>query len=461
MAVNRALLRAIERDPVPVADLRSDRGTVPLPELSRRETRSRIGLTGIGGCAFNAATVFRFGTIADVLHLSHGPVGCGHYAQATRRSIVGRTQGVDAFASLHLTSDFQESDVVFGGDRKLAGCLAEMDTLFPLARGMSVIAECPVGLIGDDIRAAARASEFRLGKPVVPLRCEGFRGSGDQLFADLERGWEEAGNRLGRPRTGSDRDVLLTCHDFDMGHGREVERLLTAIGLNVVARWPGRGSLIDAAREETARLNIIADQGAGRDRHALELEARAGVPWIAVDFLHPDAIDATLRRIAARFETEVGERAERLIATARPSVEATFARYRPRLTGKLVLSLSPLPRALPAAFHALGLRVGTVWQGWPDPDGNWVEPPEPRTHRYRGPFDPVVARAVRLARPDAVTGCGPDASYFRKIGVVPLDPMGGPDRLSTWGYEGFARFARDLDRLINAPWRGLVHMKCS
>lgn len=349
------------------------RESAPTPP---REARSRAGLTGIGGCAFNAATVFRFGTIADVLHLSHGPAGCGHYAQATRRSIVGRTQGIDAFASLHLTSDFQEADVVFGGDRKLARCIEEMNTPFPFARGMSVISECPVGLIGDDVRAVAKARE-------LPRRQAGhspaLRGLPGKRRPVVRRSRTELG--VGRKPSRPARD------------GNAARRRSHLPRLRHGTRAGGRASVVGdrpQRRRPSARTRLAARRGAGGDgaaRHRRRpgrrsRSSRAGTG--GAGGRSPD------RR---RFPSSRGD--ERLAAShrrpfrsrGRPSGRGPDRRGETGGGGDLrplssafgeqtrPLALPP-PRSLPAAFRSPGTRVGTAVS--PDPTRSWAAAPTPR-----------------------------------------------------------------------------------
>jgi nitrogenase molybdenum-iron protein alpha chain len=80
---------------------------------------------------------------------------------------------------MNFTSDFQEKDIVFGGDKKLAKIMNEIEELFPLNKGISIQSECPIGLIGDDIEAVAKASK-EIGKPVMPVakvsRCFSIMG---------------------------------------------------------------------------------------------------------------------------------------------------------------------------------------------------------------------------------------------------------------------------------------------
>jgi nitrogenase molybdenum-iron protein alpha/beta subunit len=128
------------------------------------------------GCAYAGAKGVVWGPVKDMVHLSHGPVGCGYYSWSGRRNYYVGTTGVDTFGTMQFTSDFQERDIVFGGDKKLAKLIDELEELFPLSQGTTIESECPVGLIGDDIEAVARKKAKETGKPVVPVRCEGFRG---------------------------------------------------------------------------------------------------------------------------------------------------------------------------------------------------------------------------------------------------------------------------------------------
>ena len=121
------------------------------------------GVMTIRGCAYAGSKGVVWGPIKDMVHISHGPVGCGQYSWAARRNYYIGTTGVDSFVTLQFTSDFQEKDIVFGGDKKLAKIIDEIQTLFPLNKGITIQSECPVGLIGDDIEGVARAKTKEYG----------------------------------------------------------------------------------------------------------------------------------------------------------------------------------------------------------------------------------------------------------------------------------------------------------
>ena len=114
---------------------------------------------------------------------------------------------------MHFTSDFQEKDIVFGGDKKLGKVIDEINELFPLVNGISIQSECPIGLIGDDIEAVARNKSAEIGKPIIPVRCEGFRGVsqslGHHIANDTIRDWVFDKSEPAR-RT---RDHSVRCHD--------------------------------------------------------------------------------------------------------------------------------------------------------------------------------------------------------------------------------------------------------
>ena len=159
----------------------------------KANVKSIPGVMTVRGCAYAGSKGVVWGPVKDVLHISHGPVGCGQYSWAQRRNYATGLTGVDNFVTMQITSDFQERDIVFGGDKKLRQIVDELNELFPLARGVSVQSECPIGLIGDDIEAVSRDKAKDIGKPVIPVRCEGFRGVsqslGHHIANDAIRDW--------------------------------------------------------------------------------------------------------------------------------------------------------------------------------------------------------------------------------------------------------------------------------
>ena len=230
--------------------------------------KSLPGVMTIRGCAYAGSKGVVWGPIKDMIHISHGPVGCGQYSRAGRRNYYVGTTGVNTFGTMNFTSDFQEKDIVFGGDKKLAKLIGEIETLFPLNKGISVQSECPIGLIGDDIEAVSKKANKEINKPVVPVRCEGFRGVsqslGHHIANDAIRDWVFDG------KTKKEREFVATPYDvaiigdYNIGGDAWSSRiLLEEIGLRVIAQWSGDGTIAELGADVVPAANDEVIDGRG------------------------------------------------------------------------------------------------------------------------------------------------------------------------------------------------------
>ncbi len=254
--------------------VKSNRKTVP-------------GVMSARGCAYAGAKGVVWGPIGDMVHLSHGPVGCGWYSWGTRRNLVSGINGVTSFA-MQFTSDFQEKDIVYGGDKKLATVLKEVRELFPLSKAISVLSECPVGLIGDDITAVAKKQSTELKLPVIPCSCEGFRGVsqslGHHISNDCIRDYVITTREFTEPSTPYD---VALIGDYNIGGDAwSVRSLLEECGLNVKATWTGDGEIEKIAATHTVKLNIIHCYRS-MNYMARVMEEKYGIPWIRAELLRP------------------------------------------------------------------------------------------------------------------------------------------------------------------------------
>ena len=106
--------------------------------LTECDVKSNIksvpGVMTIRGCAYAGSKGVVWGPVKDMVHISHGPVGCGQYSWSQRRNYYTATTGIDTFVTMQFTSDFQERDIVFGGDKKLDKVINEINALFPLSK---------------------------------------------------------------------------------------------------------------------------------------------------------------------------------------------------------------------------------------------------------------------------------------------------------------------------------------
>jgi nitrogenase molybdenum-iron protein alpha chain len=405
----------------------------------KSNVKSVPGVMTIRGCAYAGSKGVVWGPIKDMVHISHGPVGCGQYSWSQRRNYyIGKT-GVDSFVTMQFTSDFQEKDIVFGGDKKLETLIDEIQELFPLNNGISIQSECPIGLIGDDIEAVARKKSKELdGKIIVPVRCEGFRGVsqslGHHIANDAVRDW--LFDKTDPVWETGPYDVNI-IGDYNIGGDAWASRiLLEEIGLNVISQWSGDATISEMERGPKGKLNLIHCYRS-MNYICRHMEEKYNIPWMEYNFFGPSQIEQSLRAIAAQFDETIQQKAEAVIAKYRPLVDAVLAKYKPRLEGKTVmLYVGGLrPRHVVTAYDDLGMEiVGTGYEfAHNDVSGYELE------------------KFIEKVRPDLV-GSGIKEKY-------PVQKMGIPFRqMHSWdysgpyhGYDGFAIFARDMDLAVNNP----------
>jgi nitrogenase molybdenum-iron protein alpha chain len=393
-----------------------------------------------------------------MIHISHGPVGCGQYSRAGRRNYYVGTTGVNTFAEMNFTSDFQEKDIVFGGDKKLAKIMGEIEGLFPLNKGISVQSECPIGLIGDDIEAVSKKAAATLNKPVVPVRCEGFRGVsqslGHHIANDAIRDWVLDPIKEPKPFESTPYDVTV-IGDYNIGGDAWSSRiLLEEMGLRVIAQWSGDGTIAEMENTPKAKLNLIHCYRS-MNYIARHMEEKYAIPWMEYNFFGPTKIAESLRKIAAFFDDSIKAKAEAVIAKYQPMVDAIVAKYQPRLTGKRVmLYVGGLrPRHVIGSYEDLGMEV--VGTGYEFAHGDDYDRSIKEMGNATLLYDDVTGfefeEFVKRVKPDLI-GSGIKEKYiFQKMGI-PFRQMHSWDYSGPYhGYDGFAIFARDMDMTLNNP----------
>ncbi len=421
--------------------------------------KSLPGVMTARGCAYAGAKGVVWGPVKDNICLSHGPIGCGQFSRAGRRNYSTGMSGINIFGDMNFSSDFQEKDVVYGGDKKLAAIMDEINALFPLAKAVSIQSECPIGLIGDDIEAVAKKKAADIGKLIVPVRCEGFRGVsqslGHHISNDTLRDWVVS-NRDGQPDSfeSTPYDVAITG-DYNIGGDAWASRLLLEeMGLRVIAQWSGDGTIAEFETAPKIKLNLLHCYRS-MNYIARHLEEKYGIPWMEYNFFGPTRIAASLRKIAAFFDDQIKENAEKLIAKYQPTMDAIIAKYRPRLEGKKVLLFigGLRPRHVVGAYEDLGMEVigtGYEFAHNDDYDRTIKEMPE-NTLIYDDATSFELEAFVERLQPDLVGSGIKEKFVFHKMGI-PFRQLHSWDYSGPYhGYDGFAIFARDMDMTINNP----------
>ncbi len=416
------------------------------------------GIMTARGCAYAGAKGVVWGPVKDVVHISHGPVGCGYYSWGNRRNLAEGEIGVDNFVPFLFTSDFQENDIIYGGDKKLEKIIREVVGLFPNAKGVSVLSECPVGLIGDDIESVARRMSQELELPVIPVRCEGFRGIsqslGHHIANDAIRDYL-LGKGPGREVGPYDIGII---GDYNIGGDAWAsKKLLEEIGLKVVNIWTGDSTVEMLQNGHLVKL-ILIHCTRSMNYIVSHIEKTYGTPWLEFNFFGPTKIKESLLKIAAQFDESIMEKAQQVIEKYEAQMAKVIESYRPRLAGKKVmLYIGGLrPRHMIGSYEDLGMEV--IGTGYEFAHSEDYERTIPDLKDGTLIYDDVSAYemeefATKL-KPDLV-GSGIKEKYvFEKMGL-PFRQMHSWDYSGPYqGYEGFPIFAQDMDMAINSPtWK--------
>lgn len=430
----------------------------------KSNVKSRPGVMTVRGCAFAGAKGVVWGPVKDQITISHGPIGCGQYSWWSRRNYYNGQTGIDAFGTMHITTDFQEKDIVYGGDKNLDVALSELIELFPLAKGIGILSECPVGLIGDDIESVSKkkSQEFG-GMPVVPVRCEGFRGVsqslGHHIANDTIRDYMLGKGKLEKS---TPYDIAL-IGDYNIGGDAWASRkMLEELGLRVIAQWTGDASVNELGIAHKAKLNLIHCYRS-MNYICRHMEEAYGIPWVEFNFFGPTKIYQSLRKIASYFDDSIKEKAEELIVKYTPRMNAVIEKYRPRLEGKKVmLYVGGLrPRHTVGAYEDLGMEV--VASGYEFAHNDDYKRTYPTMKEGALVMDDAteyeLEEFTHRMRPDLV-GAGIKEKYtYHKMGV-PFRQMHSWDYSGPYhGIDGFGVFARDMDATVNSPTWKLIRRK--
>ncbi|MPW27048.1 nitrogenase molybdenum-iron protein alpha chain [Alkalibaculum sp. M08DMB] len=302
-------------------------------------TRTLPGIITNRGCAYAGCKGVVIGPIVDMVHITHGPVGCAYYTWSTRRN-KGRTrEGSKNFINYSFTTDMQESDIVFGGDKKLAQAIKEAVEIFN-PKAISIAATCPVGLIGDDIQAVAKKAQKEYGIPVLSFSCEGYKG------VSQSAGHHIANNNLMREVIGTvdipvedqKQFMINILGEYNIGGDEwEIKRVLNKIGYTVNTTMTGDAEYEDIAKAHNSDLNIIQCHRS-INYIAEMIEIKYGMPWMKVNFIGIENMSQTLRNMAKFFDNEeLYARTETVITEEVEAIKDEMKHYKNMCKGKTAM----------------------------------------------------------------------------------------------------------------------------
>ncbi|MGO8945538.1 MAG: nitrogenase molybdenum-iron protein alpha chain [Syntrophobacteraceae bacterium] len=309
-----------------------------VPEIAAN-TRAIPGIITQRGCAYAGCKGVVLGPTRDFVNLTHGPIGCGFYSWLTRRNQTRPPTAEDPnFMTYCFSTDLQDENIVFGGEKKLRAAIQEAYDIFK-PKAISVFSTCPVGLIGDDVHTVAKEMKEKLGINIFAFSCEGYKG------VSQSAGHHIANNGIFKhvvglddtaPREGKFRVNMLGEYNIG-GDAFEIDRVLEKCGITPVATFSGNSTYDQFARAHTADLNAIMCHRS-INYVAEMMEKKFGIPWIKINFIGAKSAAKSLRKIANYFDDqELTARVEEVIAEEMVEVEKVQAEVRKRCEGKLAM----------------------------------------------------------------------------------------------------------------------------
>jgi nitrogenase molybdenum-iron protein alpha chain len=303
--------------PVKTRKKRSKQILVNDPEQSQEiaaNTRTVPGIMTQRGCSYAGCRGVVMGPIYDLLQITHGPIGCGFYAWMSRRNLARPRDGKPNYMQYCMSTDMQEEQIVFGGEKKLRQAIQEAYDIFK-PPAIAILATCPVGLIGDDIHQVARDMKQKLGINIIAFSCEGYKG------VSQSAGHHIANNEVFKHMIGIDDTApagefsINILGEYNIGGDAwEIDALLKKCGIELTATLSGDVNYSQVCRAHTAQLNTVMCHRS-INYIAGMMEKKFGIPWIKVNFLGAESTAKSLRKITQYFDNkDLTERVESVIA---------------------------------------------------------------------------------------------------------------------------------------------------
>ncbi|KAB2889045.1 MAG: nitrogenase iron-molybdenum cofactor biosynthesis protein NifE [Desulfobulbaceae bacterium] len=317
---------------------------------------SLAGAVSQRACVFCGSRVVLY-PIADALHLVHGPIGCAVYTWDIR----GALSSGPELHRLSFSTDLQEMDVIFGGEKKLYAALIELiDRHRPKAA--FVYSTCIVGLIGDDMEAICRKVTEEKGIPVLPVMSEGFKGNKREGYQAACRAMARlvgTGDTAGIPK-----HSINILGDFNLaGEIWLIRDYFRRMGIETVANITGDGRVDDIRRAHGASLNVVQCSGATMDL-ANMMQKEYGIPSVRVSYFGVEDMAEALYTVAAFFADPVMmEKARAIVREELEILMPELQRYRKALQGKkaaIYVGGAFKAFSLVKAFRLIGMEVVMV-----------------------------------------------------------------------------------------------------
>lgn len=412
------------------------------------DSDSVSGAVSQRACVYCGARVV-LNPITDAYHIIHGPIGCSSYTWDIRGSL---TSGEDIYRN-SFSTDLQETDIIFGGVRKLEAAVDELMKFHREAKLIFIYATCIVGVIGDDVEAVCRMKSEQYRIPVIPVKSPGFSGSkstGYRMACD-------AIMEVLRPhKTEVKKKAINILGDFNLaGEMWIIKNYFKKIGIEVICGFTGDADYDDMVKAPEASLNIV--QCAGSSTYlAQQMEEEFGIPYMKVSFFGVEDTTASLIRVAEALGDEAArEKAVEFCREETEKLQGFLDKYTKSLKGKkaaIYVGGGFKAISLIRQFAVVGIQtvlVGTqtgkkeeyeVIESLVDQDTVILDDANPAE----------LETFMKEKGADILVGGVKERPLAYKLGVAFCD-HNHERKHPLAGFEGVYNFTREINRSINNP----------
>lgn len=401
-----------------------------------------------GGCSFDGALISLV-PIADAAHVVHGPIGCIGNTWNTRGSLSSGAK----LNRMAFTTNLNNNDVVFGGEKKLYSAIKEIVRKHnPPA--VFVYQTCVTAMIGDDLQALCKAVSTKTGTPVIAIEAPGFIGTknfGNRL----------AGDALIRNVIGTMEPAVEHPFNFNLigefniaGELWNVLPLFDQLGIRLICSLSGDARYHQIAMMHRAQVNMMVCSRA-LINVARRMQETYGTPYFEGSFYGMANTTKSLTTIAEILgDATLIEKTRALCEEETNKIAPQVEAYRKKLQGKKVVLYTGGVKSwsLVGALQELGMQViatGTKKS---------TEEDKQRIRDLMGENAPMIKEGapqkllelVYESKADILMAGGRN-QYTALKAKVPFVDVNQERHIPFAGYSGFLTLADTITKALESP----------
>lgn len=424
------------------------------PACEHNQTKSVKGCSlptpgsAAGGCSFDGAQITLI-PITDAVHLVHGPIACLGNSWEGRGSLSSGSR----LYQYGFTTDLNEQDIIFGGERKVRESIKEIIHEFhPPA--IFIYSTCVTALIGEDLDSICKSETEKYGIPIIPVNSPGFVGS------------KNLGNRLAgealldhvigtaEPESMTPWDINLIGEYNIAGELWEVKDLFNKIGIRILSKITGDGRFHEIRYAHRAKVNMVVCSRALISL-ARKMNERYNIPYFEGSFYGASETGASLRNIATIIgDSELITKVEKLIKLEEADLCLKLAPYKTVLKGlKAVLYTGGVKSwSIISALQELGIEVVGVGTNKSSEDdiARIKERTSEEVTLIASDGAASILKTVREKKADMIIAGGRNM-YLALKERIPFLDINQERHHAYAGYNGLLRLAQQLVSSIQNP----------